>query len=1301
MRPTEPGASRARRPALSRTSSPIRSATSRRWLPAVAALVFGLSCADGTPTSVPVTAPKDAPRGELDLANSRTVDLGGGNYLCYGLAATQVGTAGPDVLTGVDGVQDVIVGLGGDDTITLNDDGDVACGGPGVDTITGGAGNDFMSGEEDRDILDGGGGNDFMVGRQGVNTLIGGAGDDHMVGGNESDTLRGGPGEDFLKGSSGPNVLEGGDDDDFLDAGAGGDMFDGGPGFDSVKRLNCSQGDVATGTEMAERTDCADADKDTVLDVDDNCPAVANGDQADADGDLIGDVCDPDRDGDGEPNATDNCPDDPNPGQADSNGNGVGDVCDNEAPVGVADAYFAVGNHSLSIAAAIGLTENDTDADADPLAADAETKATTGGGTVTIAADGSFTYLSAAGFTGLDTFTYTVDDGTDTDTATATLRVDERVFYVDDSFGGTPDGRETSPFTSISGATAPAGTGEMIFVFAGTYDEGVVLEDMQQLIGEGIASPVELTFGAAVSGEKNAAGSGHETIELFAGGGANPHVNRTGAGTGITLASSNTIRSIDVTTADGIGISGSAVGNLIVNPVAVAATGSSAVSLNGPGTIDATFASLSSTNASAAGVVSGVHVGDLGGTFMVDGTTTVTDAGLAGIRFNSTGALTSTFTGKVDVSVTAAGVDGIQSFTGGTLVISDATSTVSTTSGVAVHLSGTTIGAGGLNFADVSKDGSGSGIVLTNVGSGSFSATAGTIQNTTGVGVDIDGGTGDVSVGGTVSNASGRTVQVTNHTGGTVTISGSVDENGSGIDLVGNTGATMTFSGGVDIATATSTGFNATGGGTVNVSGAGNTITTTTGTGLNISGTTIGSSDVTFQSISVNGAANGIVLNATGSSGGLVITGDGSNTNNASGGTIQNTSGHGILVTDTQDLSLTSIRIENPGDAASEHGILATGLRGTNLLRASTITGFDQASGDGFRVVNNSVNLTELRVNGSTFSASDGNDGLAVFGQGTSNMTVIVETSLFTDLEGDAIDVIAGDLTGSTATVALTVNDNDFTNAGATGNGGVQARAAKSGSLTGSITNNTFNDTHRLASTAGVIEIQGNESGSVNLTVSGNDIDNFKQNGIGVVADDASNVTVVVSNNTIDTVEADRIGIRSAIRNTGATRLTIQNNTIGGTTAMPGSAGTRSPIDIEVFSLPDPVTDVRILIDSNTLRANKSSSGSEVLDLYVDDNADVHATVTNNAFTNVGSGDGAEITTDESTPIAGTTLCLDLRSNTATNPGLTTGDIELVELAGTYSVEDLANVVANNPSANIVFDPNQAAFTNASSCLTP
>ena len=56
---------------------------------------------------------------------------------------------------------------------------------------------------------------------------------------------------------------------------------------------------------------------------------MPNLDQEDADGDGLGDACDPDMDNDGILNERDNCPKTANSDQKDTDGDGIGDACDN------------------------------------------------------------------------------------------------------------------------------------------------------------------------------------------------------------------------------------------------------------------------------------------------------------------------------------------------------------------------------------------------------------------------------------------------------------------------------------------------------------------------------------------------------------------------------------------------------------------------------------------------------------------------------------------------------------------------------------------------------------------------------------------------------------------------------------------------------------------------------------------------------------------------------------------------------------------------------------------------------------
>ena len=91
-----------------------------------------------------------------------------------------------------------------------------------------------------------------------------------------------------------------------------------------VNTANADQADI-DGNGIGDA--CQDTDNDTILDINDNCVETANTNQADSDGNGIGDACQ-DTDNDTVFDSDDNCVDTPNTDQQDTNGNGIGDVCD-------------------------------------------------------------------------------------------------------------------------------------------------------------------------------------------------------------------------------------------------------------------------------------------------------------------------------------------------------------------------------------------------------------------------------------------------------------------------------------------------------------------------------------------------------------------------------------------------------------------------------------------------------------------------------------------------------------------------------------------------------------------------------------------------------------------------------------------------------------------------------------------------------------------------------------------------------------------------------------------------------------
>jgi VCBS repeat-containing protein len=781
-----------------------------------------------------------------------------------------------------------------------------------------------------------------------------------------------------------------------------------------------------------------------------------------------------------------------------------------DAPTAAADSFDGIGNTGLFVgsdrpAAQAGreitgsVLTNDTDPDTPnaSLVAVAETKATSGGGSVTIEADGNFSFQPDDGDT-TDSFTYTVSDGIASADGTVTVTMTGQVWYVKNNQAPGGDGTSDTPFDTLAEAETASGASDTTFVFDGddtttNLVTGYALDAGERLVGEisglsldpdgGGPLPTSVLHPGTAGARPTLTATGEDVVALDDGNTVRGlQLDPQGAGGGIAGAAGDTgggtiadVRIIDtgaVGTEPGLELVATT-GTWDVSDLSVTTNGAIGVRLNNAGTVN--FLSAGTNSISTTGAKGFEAIGpttSLGADSVID-SITVLSSSAGGVAMTGT-------TGKMTLG-DGIGVDVNLATTGGTaFLLSDAgtvsvpaagtpatpTAKVSATNGPAVDVTGTTVTA--LSFDDVdSANSTTDGVNLAGLGSGTFTAGTGSVitlsGSSNGVAFDLDGGSGDVTYGGTITaSGNGRTVEVTGRTGALVDLNGQISDTGKGISLSANGAGTVRFDGGITASTGSNTAFSATGSGTVVTTNT-NTLTSTTGTALSVNNTTIGGAGLTFRSISSNGAANGIALVNTGTSGGLTVTGTGAA---GTGGTIQNTTSDAILLTSTQatslsfmnvnasqesgilgsgvtDLDLTSSTFANNGDDSGDVGIKVTNLLGTSDWSNLSVTGSELAN---VLVTNSSGTLNALNVTGASHFDSLGTTFgansflLEITGTAVLNSGLIDGATFVNNKPARAVTVQAqGDGTIGTGGNAFVVQNSTFTN------NGVQASFEQSG----------------------------------------------------------------------------------------------------------------------------------------------------------------------------------------------------------------------------------------------------------------
>lgn len=387
---------------------------------------------------------------------------------------------------------DIIEAGAGDDVVDFTGAASVAV------TINGGDGNDVLGGTNNADTLNGDAGNDRIFGAGGDDILAGGSGDDayYYELGNGSDTITETSGTDSIVFGAGISM------DDIVLSVNGSDLTLT-IGAESITIVNHYAADFSGRVESLVFDDNSTFDLGSYVP---NADPVANNDVFSGDEDTVisGNVLDNDTDSNNDTlTVTPATIATANGGTVELNSDGTftyqgaanfhgtdgfsytvtdghggtatADVSltinsVNDAPVAADDEFY--GNEDEVISGS--LLDNDSDVDGDTLSVDAGTLTTAQGGSVTINADGTFTYQGAANFNGSDSFTYTARDSSGAfDTATVTIGVaaaNDDPVAKDDSFSGFRNANIVGNVLADNGMGADLDIdGDTLSVEAGTF----------------------------------------------------------------------------------------------------------------------------------------------------------------------------------------------------------------------------------------------------------------------------------------------------------------------------------------------------------------------------------------------------------------------------------------------------------------------------------------------------------------------------------------------------------------------------------------------------------------------------------------------------------------------------------------------------------------------------------------------------------------------------------------------------------------------------------------------------------------
>jgi hypothetical protein len=862
------------------------------------------------------------------------------------------------------------------------------------------------------------------------------------------------------------------------------------------------------------------------------------------------------------------------------------------SPLAFAESYNATINTPLNIPAP-GVLANDTGTPA-PTAVPIVAGPTTGGGTVTLNADGSFLYTPATGFTGADTFTYTATNGlSPDDTATVTINVDE--------------GPAVTTTTPANGANnVPTNTNITV-----NFSEPVNATTSSFVIECPTGSPQAYTLSASPA----AAFTLDPVADLP-------------AGTTCTV----TVVANQISDAD-----------TFDPPDQMAANYVFSFSLK-PVAVDDMETATGNVRIDSANSGYSVLANDQGAGLII----TAYDATSAQGGSVNMNTATGTFTynpprgfegaDSFNYTITTAGGSDV-----GTVVITvtDMVWFINNTPGACASNCDGRLTNPYTNLAAFEADNGSAGVgdpeagdhIFIYSGTGNYTAPLTLENNQRVIG---QGATSSIETLAGITFAPDS--DPTPSTGGT---NPTITSAGNGINLAQNNSLH-----GFTISNTAGTGVSGNNFGTLTVSEH-VIVNNTTGVPVNLSN---GDLAATFQSISSNGAANGIVLNTT--TGNFSVSGNGGSCTSAAsctGGAILNSTS-GVSLTNASGVSLDRVFIQNSTDS---------GVKGTRVTNFTFTNGVIDNSGTGLGVntsniaFNNQVAGTENNLNGTLTVTNSTLTNAFYHGIDVSNFdgtltsanisnNIITSTNSTATSKGSGIRLIAfGSATTVASVTAATISGNTISNfpsgAGILALGGNSNAAGAAGTygIAGSATDIVSITGNTIKGNSPAIRMGTN---AIQASVNGKGQGNFDISNNGTLANPITNIAGIV-------ISHSSLGV-ATVTSTISNNVIVANHQV----AFGGPAGIS--IGTDQTALVGTTASLTIGVANNSV---SQVDGNGIV-ATARQNTTLNITVKNNTVAAPLSGNRQGILVQSNAVAAGnTTLCLDILGNTSAGSGVATG----------------------------------------------